>query len=451
MMHIVKQLGSVVALAAIVLLIQSCTDDTIDQSAALDYDLREQIRRYSPNGSDDFYILPRETELSKIPQDPKNPLTPEKVRLGQFLFFETGFAMDSKHASGLGTYSCASCHIPERGFRPDAVQGIADGGRGYAEYRAMNPEYVETDLDVQEARPLNLINVAYVKNTSWNGQFGGGGTNIGTEDIWDDRLDTRRNHLGFEGLETQNIQGLRTHRMLINKVLCDQFGYTELFDTAFPDYEESTRYSLITGSLAISAYLRTVISTDAPFQDWLRGEETAMTNEEKAGALLFFGKANCNRCHYNQNLGSMEYHALGVNDMDQHPESVKADNPTARRNLGRGGFTLREEDMFKYKVPGIYNIGDSEHFFHGSSARTLEELIDYKDVAERENDRVSEENMSSKFSKLNLTPKEKTQLIAFIKNGLKDPNIERFQPDFVMSGNCIPNNDEESQNYLDCK
>ena len=359
--------------------------------------------------------------------------------------------MDSKHASGLGTYSCASCHIPERGFRPDAVQGIADGGRGYAEYRAMNPEYVETDLDVQEARPLNLINVAYVKNTSWNGQFGGGGTNIGTEDIWDDRLDTRRNHLGFEGLETQNIQGLRTHRMLINKVLCDQFGYTELFDTAFPDYEESTRYSLITGSLAISAYLRTVISTDAPFQDWLRGEETAMTNEEKAGALLFFGKANCNRCHYNQNLGSMEYHALGVNDMDQHPESVKADNPTARRNLGRGGFTLREEDMFKYKVPGIYNIGDSEHFFHGSSARTLEELIDYKDVAERENDRVSEENMSSKFSKLNLTPKEKTQLIAFIKNGLKDPNIERFQPDFVMSGNCIPNNDEESQNYLDCK
>ena len=229
-----------------------------------------------------------------------------------------------------------------------------------------------------------------------------------------------------------------------------KWGYTELFDSAFPEFDESTRYSLITGSLAISAYLRSVISTDAPFQDWLRGKSSAMTSEEKNGALLFFGKANCNRCHYNQNLGSNEYHALGVNDMDQHPQSVKADNPVAKRNLGRGGFTLREEDLYKYKVPGIYNIGDSEHFFHGSSAKTLEELIDYKDAAERENERVSLENMSPKFSKLNLTQKEKAQLIAFIRTGLKDPNIERFQPEFVMSGNCIPNNDEESQDYLNC-
>lgn len=449
-MHIVKKLGSVIALSVIFILIQGCTEDSIDQAAALDYDLKRQIERYSPNGSSDFYILPRETELSKIPQDPKNPLTPEKVKLGQFLFFETGLALDSKHASGLSTYSCATCHIPEKGFRPDAVQGIADGGMGYADYREMNPEYTELDLDVQEARPLNLINVAYVKNTSWSGQFGGGGTNIGTEDVWDESLATKRNHLGYEGLETQNIQGMRTHRMLMTKVLCDQMGYTELFDSAFPEFDESTRYSLITGSLAISAYLRSVISTDAPFQDWLRGEDSAMTSEEKNGALLFFGKANCNRCHYNQNLGSNEYHALGVNDMDQHPQSVKADNPVAKRNLGRGGFTLREEDLYKYKVPGIYNIGDSEHFFHGSSAKTLEELIDYKDAAERENERVSLENMSPKFSKLNLTQKEKAQLIAFIRTGLKDPNIERFQPEFVMSGNCIPNNDEESQDYLNC-
>ena len=449
-MHIIKLLGSMVGLSIIVLVISGCTEDTIDQGAALDYDLKKQIERFSPTGRSDFYILPKESELSKIPQDPKNPLTPEKVKLGQFLFFETGFAMDSKHASGLGTYSCATCHIPEKGFRPDAVQGIADGGKGYADYRDMNPDYAEVDLDVQEARPLNLINVAFVKNTAWNGQFGGSGTNIGTEEVWGDRLDTRRNHLGYEGLETQNIQGMRTHRMLITKVLTDQFGYTELFDAAFPEYDENTRYSIITGSLAISAYLRSVISNQAPFQDWLRGESSAMTTDEKEGALIFFGKANCNRCHYNQNLGSMEYHALGVYDMDQHPQSVKADNPIARRNLGRGGFTLREEDMFKFKVPGIYNIGDSEHFFHGSSAKTLEELIDYKDLAEKENERVPDELMSRKFSKLNLSEKEKSQLVEFIKNGLKDPNIVRFQPDFVMSGNCIPNNDKESQDFLDC-
>ncbi len=451
MMRIIKHTSGLMALLAIIIFTGiGCTEDTIDQSAALDFELEKQIARYSPSGSSDFYILPRETELDKIPQDPKNPLTPDKVQLGKFLFFETGFGLDSKHNSGLGTYSCASCHIPEKGFRPDAVQGIADGGMGYADFREMNPDYTEADLDVQEARPLNLINVAFVKNTGWNGQFGGSGTNIGTENVWDERLETRRNHLGYEGLETQNIQGLRTHRMIINKFLTDQLGYTEMFDKSFPEYDSDNRYSLITGSLAISAYLRTVISTDAPFQEWLRGDASAMTLEEKKGAVLFFGKANCNRCHYNQNLGSMEYHALGVNDMDQHPESVNANNPIARRNLGRGGFTKRDEDMFKYKVPGIYNICDSEHFFHGSSATTIEELIEYKNIAVKENPRVSDDNMSPKFTSLNLTEEEKTQLIAFLARGLKDPNITRFQPDFVMSGNCIPNNDEVSQDFLNC-
>jgi len=435
----------------LVLFMGGCTEDKVDLSADLDYEMERAISRYSPTGTTDFYLLPQETDLASIPQDSKNPLTPEKVELGRFLFFETGLAMDSKHTSGRGTYSCASCHIPEKGFRPDNVQGIADGGMGFAEHRGMDPEYNETDLDVQEARPLNLINVAFVKNTSWNGQFGAGGANIGTEHVWGERLDTKRNNLGYEGLETQNIQGVTTHRMVIDKELVEEYGYKELFDQSFPEYDDNNRYSKITGSLAISAYLRTVISNRAPFQDWLSGDKGAMSLEEKKGALLFFGKANCNRCHYNQNLGSMEFHALGVNDMDMHPESVKANNPIARRNLGRGGFTKKDEDLYKYKVPGIYNIGDAEFYFHGSSAQTLEELIEYKDVALKENERVPDANMSSKFTPLNMTAEEKADLATFIRRSLNDPDLERYQPDYIKSGFCFPNNDEISQTYLNCE
>jgi len=432
------------------LIINGCTEDRVDFSANLDFELDKAISRYSPTGNTDFYILPDETDLARIPQDSKNPLTPEKVQLGKFLFFETGLAMDAKYGSAMGTYSCASCHIPEKGFRPDNVQGIADGGMGYAEHRHMNPEYMEFDLDVQEARPLNLINVAFVKNTAWNGQFGAGGANVGTEDVWSERLDTRRNNLGYEGLETQNIQGVTTHRMLINEEIVEAFGYKDLFDKCFPEYSGANRYSKITGSLAISAYLRTVISNEAPFQDWLKGDRGALTVEEKRGALLFFGEANCNRCHYNQNLGSGEFHALGVNDMDMHPESVKADNPVARRNLGRGGFTKKDADLYKYKVPGIYNIGDADFYFHGSSAQTLEELIEYKNLAVKENDRVPDTHMSKKFTPLNLDEQEKSDLITFIERSLKDPNLLRYQPNEVKSGFCFPNNDEVSQNYLDC-
>ena len=435
----------------IVTVIIGCTEDTVDLSAELDYRLDNAIKKYSPSGESDFYILPDGSNLSQIPQDAKNSLSRAKVGLGQFLFFETAFALDAIHNSNEYTYSCATCHIPDKGFRPDNVQGIADGGKGFAENRQMDPSYNEEELDVQEARPLNLINVAFVKNTAWNGQFGGGGINIDTEDVWANAISTRRNYLGYDGLETQNIQGVTTHRMDFELSHLESLGYKELFDNAFPEYTPANRYGKITASLAISAYLRTVISNRAPFQDWLKGDTNAMSDEEKRGALLFFGKANCNRCHYNQNLGSLEFHALGVNDMDMHPLSVKANNPVAKRNLGRGGFTGKEEDLYKYKVPGIYNIGDSEFFFHGSSARTLEEVIDYKNLAIKENSRIPDESMSSKFSPLNLTDVEKTELISFIENSLRDPDMTRYQPESVKSGYCFPNNDEASKAYLNCQ
>ena len=428
----------------------SCTRDQIDSESILDQPLHQLISSYSTTGDASYFILPDGDNYNAIPQDPQNQLTSRKVSLGKFLFFETAFGLNANHESGQGTYSCASCHIPEKGFRPDNIQGIADGGVGYAHERRRNSEYREEELDVQEARPINLINVAYVTNTSWNGSFGSRGANEGTEDVWSLLSETDRNHLGYEALETQNIQGMITHRIRINKSLTDKYGYTELFDSSFPAVKTSDRYTTFTASLAISAYLRTVISNKAPFQEWLRGESSAMTQEEKNGGILFFGKANCVSCHYKKNLGSDEFHVLGARDMDQHPGAVKANDPNARRNLGRGGFTLNEEDNYKFRVPGIYNVGDSEHFFHGSSIQTLEELIEYKNLAEKENERVGEQLISPKFVPLDLDDQEKKQLLAFVKNALKDPDIKRYQPDQVLSGYCFPNNDIESLDHIDC-
>lgn len=451
MHHLIKRLGILLHLFVCLILISSCTEDQINVQSRLDTQLERQISTFSESGQSSYYILPEETDLDNIPQDPQNKLTEQKVLLGKLLFFETGFGINSKHGSGEATYSCASCHIPEKGFRPNHVQGIADGGIGYGQARRINPDYAENEIDVQEARPISLINVAYVTNTSWNGSFGSSGANIGTEGVWSLLEETERNNLGFEGLETQNIQGMITHRIEINKTLSDEFGYSEMFDASFPEFVQSRRYNTFTASLAISAYLRTVLSNEAPFQKWLKGDHAAMTEQEKEGAILFFGKANCANCHYKPNLGSDEFHALGVKDMDQNPRSLKADNPTARRNLGRGGFTLNEKDNYKFKVPGIYNVCDSDHFFHGSSVLNLEDLIEYKNNAEKENDRVDGDYMSKKFIPLNLDEKEKKQLIAFVGNSLNDTGLTRYQPDHVLSGNCFPNNDDASVDALGCQ
>lgn len=451
MRHFVKKFGILLHLFAFCILFISCTKDQINVQTSIDIQLERQIESVAKSGQSSYYILPDESDLNNIPQDPLNKLTSEKVLLGKLLFFETGFGIDSKHGSGEGTYSCASCHIPEKGFRPDHVQGIADGAIGYANARRISPDYDENELDVQEARPLSLVNVAYVTNTSWNGSFGSAGANVGTEDVWSQLVETSRNRLGYEALETQNIQGLITHRMIVNKNLTDTYGYTEMFDASFPELNNSSRYSTFTASLAISAYLRTVLSNKAPFQEWLKGDFSAMTEQQKKGAILFFGKANCSNCHYQENLGSDEFHALGLLDMDQNPRSLKANDPQARRNLGRGGFTLKEEDYYKFKVPGIYNSCDSEHFFHGSSMRTIEEVIEYKNSAAKENDRVGDEYISRKFVPLNLDEKEKSQLVSFIRSALQDPDLLRYQPDHVLSGNCFPNNDPASIDALGCQ
>jgi len=440
------------AITLIILGLSSCVKDKMPELIELDMQLRNLITQVpATNGNLDFYVLPQEKDLSDIPQDPKNPLTEAKVELGKLLFFETGFSIDAARTEGVGTYSCGSCHIPSAGFKPGNFQGIADGGEAYGingEDRRRHPSYIESELDVQSARPLSLLNVAFVSNTFWNGQFGANDVNEGTESLWNVEDGTAANALGFAALETQNFEGLETHRIHIDIDLIDQYGYRELFDQSFPELSEEEKYSNFGGSLAMSAYLRTLLSTEAPFQKWLKGENSALGFEEKNGGILFFGKANCSACHFNENLGSTEFHALGVNDMDQIPSYDTS--PSDKRNLGRGGFTNLEEDFYKFKVPGLYNIADTPFYFHGASKRSIEDVIDYKIDAQSENIRVEQSRLSEKFLELSLTEEEKTYLAAFLKNSLQDPNLNRYLPQEINSGFCFPNNDSESQNDLGC-
>jgi len=144
-------------LCALIILITSCAKDVTQEDTYLDAKLKKSIEQISENNSLSYYVLPSEDDLSIIPQDPKNPLTAEKVELGKMLFYETGFGADAKFESGKGTYACVSCHIPAAGFRPGSAQGIADGGIGFGqngEMRVKNSEYKESDIDVQSARPM---------------------------------------------------------------------------------------------------------------------------------------------------------------------------------------------------------------------------------------------------------------------------------------------------------
>ncbi|NNE28681.1 MAG: hypothetical protein HKN16_03550 [Saprospiraceae bacterium] len=412
--------------------------------------LRERLDNMSPTGNSSYYIFPEANDFSSIPnQDDKNPINAEKAELGKMLFHETGLAASPAYPIGESTYSCATCHIASRGFTPGRAQGLADGGLGFAGNRHQIAGYLGHEVDAQGARPLSVLNVAYVTNTLWSGTFGSFGINEGTEALWHGHENAEVNLEGLQGLEAQNIEGLELHRMEITDVVLDQFGYREHFDRCFPDFPAEERYSHKTASFAISAYLRTLLAQEAPFQKWLNGEDYAITEQEKRGALLFLGKANCSSCHKGPSFNSMEFHALGTKDLYEQDEILNTDHED-NRNRGRAFFTDNAEDDFKFKVPQLYNLKDYTHFFHGSSKQTIREVVEYKLRAESENPYVAQDQLSSFFHPVEMSEDEINDLVAFLENALHDPDLERYVPESVLSGNCIPNNDVFSRIELDC-
>ena len=434
------------------ILFYSCTKDTISTFTTLDHQLKSRLQAISPNGTLNHFTLPDSDDFANIPQDPKNALTKEKVELGKLLFYETGLAQDAIYNSGKDTYSCSTCHLPEFGFMPGRHQGIADGGLGIGPNRVKLNQYEDGEVDAQGARPLSLLNVAYVTNTTWSGKFGAEHANEGTEHLWgvEDPL-TEINHLGMSGLESQNIEGLELHRMIINREILDWYGYTAMFDAAFSDIPASERYNKKTASFAISAYLRTLLSSEAPFQKWLKGYADALDEQEKRGALLFYGKAGCYTCHSGASLSSTNFYAVGVKDLYENENSTQRTSEFDKRNLGRGGFTGKTEDMYKFKIPQIYNMKNASFYFHGSSKSSLKEVVDYFNAGIPENPNVPASQIAAQFVPLNLTAEEVDDLLAFLENGLYDDNLQRYVPEEVLSGNCFPNNDPLSRIELGCE
>ncbi len=275
----------VLLIGVVIALFCSCNHDQAE--AVLDVRLKEALSIFSKNGEVSYFIMPESDDYDALPnQDIHNPITKAKVTLGQFLFFETGLAQNPKNESCYETYSCSSCHVPSKGFLPGRMQGIADGAEGFGDFgsdRFMVDNYEESDLDAQGNRPLTVMNVTYMTNTLWSGLFGANDLNEGSEELWEGLAEV--NHTGYAGLEAQNIEGFELHRLEINDHVLDDYDYRRWFTLAFFDRKRSERYTPETASFAMGAYLRTILTNQAPFQYYLKGDQGAITESQKRGAL----------------------------------------------------------------------------------------------------------------------------------------------------------------------
>lgn len=438
---------------AIVFLLSSCYEDGCNHVVDPLFDefsseLVEAIRSKSATGEIAHYIIPDYTDYDAIPHDPNNPITAEKVALGMMLYHEPAAGTIPANMDNYQQYSCASCHPAACEYQPGISQGVGEGGWGFGmfgEDRIPNPNIPVEDLDVQSTKTPSAMNLAFTSNALWDAKLGARGFNEGTEDLWN-TFPQSANHLGYDGIETQAIVGMEVHRISIDKEWVIEYNYKDLFDAAWPDIDGDERYTDLYAALAIAAYERTMLSCRAPFQEFLRGDYNALTESQKIGGSLFFGKGRCADCHTGTAFGNGDkMFAIGLNDLSSEV-AVRTS-----KQMGRFAFTGDPDDSYKFKVPQLYNLKGVEHYGHGASMPSLRSMIEYCASGDPQNSAIESEFISPEFGDAELTKTELDYLDDFVRNALYDPEIKRHSPESLPSGLCFPNADVQSIIDTDCK
>ncbi len=181
-----------------------------------------------------------------------------------------------------------------------------------------------------------------------------------------------------------------------------------------------------------------------------------MSEEQLRGAILFFGKAECSACHTGPALNSMTFYALGMNDLDGAVDprvDLRAFGGTVPDDVrrGRGGFTGNEVDNYRFKTPQLYNLADSPFYGHGASFSSIRDVIEYKNAGVPQNPFVPAIRLSAPFRPLGLSGDEIDYLTAFVEEALYDPDLMRYVPATLPSGNCTPQNDALARQDLGCR
>lgn len=141
--------------------------------------------------------------------------------------------------------------------------------------------------------------------------------------------------------------------------------YTESFKKSFP--QDSTPVSLENVVKAIEAFEAALLTPNAPFDKFLKGDATALNEREKEGLKLFIDKG-CASCHGGINVGGGAYFPFGVVEKPGANILPPADK-------GRFMVTNTASDEYVFKVPTLRNIGLTPPYFHSGKVWSLKQAV----------------------------------------------------------------------------
>lgn len=296
------------------------------------------IAYFLSTDSDYQWSLPESYPKPAVPPD--NPMSAAKVELGRWLFYDV-------RLSGNQTMSCASCHVQQLAFTDGKPRSV--GATGQTHPRSA----------------MSLINAAYASRLTW--------ANPLLDRLEDQALTPL---LGDNPVE----MGMSGHEARISNLLEKEPNYRRLAKRAFP--EDENPYSLINSVRAMAAFVRSIVSYNAPYDRYLAGDSTAISPQAERGMALFFSeRVECFHCHGGINFtdssthdtaapASISYHNNGLYNL-QGSGAYPADN------TGLFDMTGKPRDMGRFKAPSLRNISVTAPYMHDGSIGSLKEVIDH--------------------------------------------------------------------------
>src|SRR6266550_3720823 len=397
--------------------------------------------------------------------------------LGRNLFHDTIVGLNNDN-------SCAGCHSASAGFGD--TQSIAIG--------VDNNFIVGPDRNGprNQRRTPMAANTAFFPNLMWNSRFAS---------LSFDPFD---NSLGFvfplpEGLTLSDKAHLLIAQAFIPPTerveaagftfpgnnfdirdevirrINDVPEYRKLFGKIFPELETGGPVTYDMFEKAIAELEFTLVFANAPLDRFARGEKNALTEDQKRGALLFFGSANCVACHAvsgqsNEMFSDFRGHVIGVPQIAPAVGNPAAGNVTfdgsgQNEDFGLEQVTSNPNDRYMFRTSPPRNVALQPALFHNGAFTRLEDAIrlhlnpsgqapNYDPTAAgvAPDLRGATGPIAPVLARLdpamvtpiNLSNDEFRQLVDFVRNGLLDPkskpeNLRKLIPRRVPSGRPIQN------------
>ena len=316
----------------------------------------------------------------------------KKAKIGQLLFYD-------KILSGNFNISCGTCHHHRFGGSDGLPLGIGEGGEGVGLLRNGGSGISKIKKRIPRNAPaLWNLGAKEISNIMHDGR-------ISISDIFQNNFNTPAEEwlpLGLDNILAaqalfpmtrqfemsgnpgeneivgNNIVDLSHRRLsIIWPILAKRVSkipeYQNMFIEAFNDINSPQDISIIHLGNAISAFISLEWrSIDSPFDDFLNGNETALSDSAKKGMNLFFGKANCSSCHSGKLFTDQKFYALALPHFG--PGRTRRFDPFVR-DIGRMGESDKIEDAYRFRTPSLRNVSLTAPYGHNGAYETLEDII----------------------------------------------------------------------------